>query len=126
MLVIDAAVRGGSRAAASFSDGGCGDPSVMKGMKSGMKKNSFDNAEQWNAYSEQERKKHERKEKWNKRKNSFWKAFLFTKDGKPKSGFLVYTFCLSLVFLALYIISFAYVLTPLEAALTTLPTNASN
>ncbi|MCD8078486.1 MAG: hypothetical protein LUE63_08980 [Lachnospiraceae bacterium] len=91
-----------------------------------MKKNSFDNAEQWNTYSEKERRKHERKEKWQKRKNSFWKAFLFTKDGKPKSGLLVYTFCLSLGFLALYIISFAYVLTPLESVLTMLPTVLAN
>lgn len=36
--------------------------------------------------------------------------FLFTKDGRPKSGFMIYTFSLSLVFLALYIISFLGVL----------------
>ena len=51
--------------------------------------------------AERERAKKERKEKWAKREKSFWKAFLFTEDGKPKSGFLVYTFCLSLVFVLL-------------------------
>lgn len=51
--------------------------------------------------AERERAKKERKEKWAEREKSFWKAFLFTEDGKPKSGFLVYTFCLSLVFVLL-------------------------
>lgn len=56
--------------------------------------------------AERERQKQERKEKWAKREKSFWKAFLFTEDGKPKSGLMVYTFCLSLVYVLLYIAAF--------------------
>lgn len=56
--------------------------------------------------AERDRKRRERKEKWAKREKSFWKAFLFTEDGKPKSGLMVYTFCLSLVFVPLYIAAF--------------------
>lgn len=56
--------------------------------------------------AERERAKKERKEKWAKREKSFWKAFLFTEDGKPKSGLMVYTFCLSLVYVLLYIAAF--------------------
>lgn len=56
--------------------------------------------------AERERQKNERKEKWAKREKSFWKAFLFTEDGKPKSGLMVYTFCLSLVYVLLYIAAF--------------------
>ena len=43
---------------------------------------------------------------WNdkvtKAANSFWSAFQMTENGKPKSGLLVYTFCLSFVMLAVY------------------------
>lgn len=56
--------------------------------------------------AERERAKKERKEKWAKREKSFWKAFLFTEDGKPKSGFMVYTVCLSLVYVLLMIGAF--------------------
>ena len=56
--------------------------------------------------AERERAKKERKEKWAKREKSFWKAFLFTEDGKPKSGFMVYTVCLSLVYVLLLIGAF--------------------
>ena len=33
--------------------------------------------------AERERRAKERKEKWARREKSFWKAFLFTEDGKP-------------------------------------------
>ena len=68
--------------------------------------------------AERERRKKERKEKWAKREKSFWKAFLFTEDGKPKSGLMVYTFCLSIVFVLLYIGAFNLIinwLSPLTA-----------
>ena len=58
--------------------------------------------------AEREKRKKERKEKWARREKSFWKAFLFTEDGKPKSGLMVYTFCLSLVFVLLYIAAFNF------------------
>lgn len=57
--------------------------------------------------AEKEARKKQRKEKWAKREKSFWKAFLFTKDGKPKSGLLIYTFCLSFLFIGLYILMFS-------------------
>ncbi len=59
-----------------------------------------------------------RKEKRAAREKKFWRAFLFTEDGKPKSGLGVYTFCMSFVFLALYIVSFMLLLDPLEPLLT--------
>ena len=41
-------------------------------------------------------------EKVTKAADSFWSAFQMTENGKPKSGLLVYTFCLSFVMLAVY------------------------
>lgn len=68
---------------------------------------------------DKQRSRAARKEKWEKREKSFWKAFLFTENGKPKSGLILYTFCLSLVFLLLYLAIFSLVLEylgkPLEA-----------
>ena len=69
--------------------------------------------------AEREQQKRARKEKWAKREKSFWKAFLFTEDGKPKSGLMTYTFCLSLVYVVLYIAAFNFAiewLTPVTAA----------
>lgn len=69
--------------------------------------------------AERERRRKERKEKWAKREKSFWKAFLFTEDGKPKSGFMVYTVCLSLVYVLLFIALFYFSiewLTPVTAS----------
>ena len=57
---------------------------------------------------EKERRRKERKEKWAKAEKSFWKSFLMTEDGKPKSGLLIYTFCLSFLFVGLYILTFFY------------------
>ena len=76
--------------------------------------------------AERERRRSERKEKWAKREKSFWKAFLFTEDGKPKSGLMVYTFCLSLVYVLLYIAAFNFSiewLTPLTASWPVLAAN---
>ncbi len=56
---------------------------------------------------EREQRRQERRKKWDERSKRFWKTFLFTENGKPKSGFLIYTFCLSLVFIALQILSFS-------------------
>lgn len=68
---------------------------------------------------DKQRSRAARKEKWEKREKSFWKAFLFTEDGKPKSGLILYTFCLSLALLVLYLVIFSLVLEllgkPLEA-----------
>ena len=40
------------------------------------------------------------------RADRFWGAFLFTENGKPKSSLLVYTFCLSFVFAAVYVVCY--------------------
>ena len=53
-------------------------------------------------------KQEERKKKWDERGQKFWSAFLFTENGKPKSGFIIYTFCLAIVFFALYFAGFYF------------------
>lgn len=70
--------------------------------------------------AERERQKEARKKKWAEREKNFWKAFLFTENGKPKSGLMVYTFCLSFVLLGVYLIAFFFAieeLTPLTEGL---------
>ena len=47
-------------------------------------------------------KKENTESKWDRRAKKFWMAFLFTKDGKPKSGYGVYTFFLSLLMVFIY------------------------
>lgn len=76
--------------------------------------------------AERERQKKERKEKWAKREKSFWKAFLFTEDGKPKSGLMVYTFCLSIVFVLLYIGAFNLIINWLSPVTAEWPVFAGN
>lgn len=69
--------------------------------------------------AEKQRRGQERKEKWARREKKFWRTFLFTEDGKPKSGLGIYTFSLSFVFLAVYVAAFYLVtegLTPLMEA----------
>ena len=70
---------------------------------------------------DKQRSRAKRKEKWEKREKSFWKAFLFTENGKPKSGLILYTFCLSFVFLGLYIIAFWLAIEELTQPLSALP-----
>lgn len=62
-----------------------------------------------------------RKEKMQKLEKSFWRSFLLTEDGKPKSGLLIYTFCLSFVFLGIYIVAFWMVIEELSDPLASLP-----
>lgn len=57
---------------------------------------------------EQDKARRERQKRRDDRSKRFWSTFLFTENGKPKSGFLVYTFCLSIVFIALYLLAFSY------------------
>ena len=76
--------------------------------------------------AERERRKKERKEKWAKREKSVWKAFLFTEDGKPKSGLMVYTFCLSIVFVLLYIGAFNLIINWLSPVTAEWPVFAGN
>lgn len=62
-----------------------------------------------------------RKEKLQKLEKSFWRSFLLTEDGKPKSGLLIYTFCLSFVFLGIYILAFWMVIEELSDPLASFP-----
>ena len=62
-----------------------------------------------------------RKEKLQKLEKSFWRSFLLTEDGKPKSGLLIYIFCLSFVFLGIYIVAFWMVIEELSDPLASLP-----
>lgn len=75
---------------------------------------------------EKERRRKERKEKWAKREKSFWKAFLFTEEGKPKSGLAIYTFFLSVGMLVVYLLAFNYVIEGLTPVMSDLPVLLSN
>lgn len=66
-----------------------------------------------------EEKQKARRKKWDERGKRFWSTFLFTENGKPKSGLMVYTFSLSIVFIALYLVAFQFIpelLAPLTAS----------
>ena len=63
---------------------------------------------------EKEKRQEERKKKWDERGKKFWSTFLFTENGKPKSGFLIYTFCLGIAFFAIYYASFYFLVDLLE------------
>ena len=76
--------------------------------------------------AERERDRQARKEKWDKREKKFWRTFLFTEEGKPKSGFGIYTFCLSFVFLAFYVLGFHLVTEYLTGPMAGWPVKLSN
>lgn len=50
----------------------------------------------------------ERNRVWKERGDRFWGAFLFTKDGKVKSTLLLYSFCLCVVFAAVYAAAYVF------------------
>lgn len=76
----------------------------------------------WNLEDAQrEQKRAERKAKWEKRERKFWRAFLFTEDGKPKSGLGIYTFFLSVGLVFLYLLAFDRAIEWLTPALESLP-----
>ena len=56
----------------------------------------------------------------------FWEAFLFTENGKPKSSLIIYTFSLSLVFTAMYILCYEVSIRLLTGLLASLPAFFSN
>ncbi len=77
---------------------------------------SQDNFDRQIRDAERDRDRQARREKWAKREKKFFRTFLFTEDGKPKSSFGIYTFCLSFVFLAADMVIYGLVidaLTPL-------------
>ncbi|MDL2317760.1 hypothetical protein LJC74_01520 [Eubacteriales bacterium OttesenSCG-928-A19] len=49
------------------------------------------------------------------RKRTFWDAFTLVENGRLKSTFLLYSFALAFVFLAVYILAFWLLLGPLDA-----------
>ena len=65
-------------------------------------------------------------EQWNqkvtKAADSFWSAFQITENGKVKSTLLLYSFCLCWVYIAVYVIAFAFLLDPLDALVSGAPT----
>ena len=75
---------------------------------------------------EQERRRKERQQKSEERSRKFWSTFLFTENGRPKSGFLVYTFCLAIVFFALHYLSFALIVDWLHPVTDGLPVTLGN
>ena len=76
--------------------------------------------------TEKEQRRTERRKKWDDRAKRFWKSLLFTENGKPKSGFLIYTFCLSIVFLLLYNAAFGIVVDVLAPVTQTWPVFLGN
>lgn len=75
---------------------------------------------------EKEQRKTARKKKWDEREKKFWKTFLFTENGKPKSGLMVYTFCLSFVLLGVYIAAFFFAIEALTSLTAGLPVFLGN
>ena len=64
----------------------------------------------------------ERNRVWKERGDRFWGAFLFTKDGKVKSTLLVYSFCLSMVFVVIYAAAYVSLINLLHPMLEGAPT----
>ena len=68
----------------------------------------------------------EREERNRRRADRFWEAFLFTENGKPKSSLIIYTFSLSLVFTAVYILCYELSIRLFTGLLSSLPAFFSN
>ena len=69
----------------------------------------------------------EREERSRRRADSFWESFLFTeKNGKPKSSLIIYTFSLSVVFAAVYVLCYEGAIRLLTGPLSSLPSFFSN
>ena len=60
------------------------------------------------------------------RADRFWSAFRFTENGKPKSSLILYTFCLSVAFAAVYALCYEAAIHWLTAPLGQLPARLSN
>ena len=68
----------------------------------------------------------EKRQKRQERADSFWSAFQFTENGKPKSSLIVYTFSLSILFAAVYFACYEGSIRLLTGPLSALPAWASN
>jgi hypothetical protein len=54
---------------------------------------------------------------WRKKLDRFWAGLFLTAEGRPKSAKLLYSFCLSLVFMVVYGLCYWFLVDPLEHAL---------
>ena len=68
----------------------------------------------------------EKEERRAKRADSFWEAFRFTENGKPKSSLILYTFSLSILFVLVYMACYEGAIRLLTEPLSALPAWASN
>ena len=68
----------------------------------------------------------EKQAKRQERTDSFWSAFQFTENGKPKSSLIVYTFSLSILFAAAYFLCYEGAIRLLTGPLSSLPAWAGN
>ena len=68
----------------------------------------------------------EKQERRRQRADSFWGAFQFTENGKPKSSLIVYTFSLSILFAAVYFLCYEAAIRLLTGPLSVLPAWGSN
>ena len=68
----------------------------------------------------------ERQSRVESRADRFWSAFRFTENGRPKSGFGVYTFSLSLAFAAVYFLCYEGAIRLLSEPLSALPAWQAN
>lgn len=66
-------------------------------------------------------KKQDRSRERGQKADRFWRAFLLTENGKVKSTLLLNSFCLSFVFLAVYVASFAFLVDLLHPLVAGLP-----
>ena len=73
-----------------------------------------------------EKEKREKQERRGKRAESFWRAFQFTENGKPKSSLIVYTFSLSVLFAAVYCLCYEGTIRLMTGPLSALPAWGSN
>lgn len=67
-------------------------------------------------------KKEEKKRSREQTSNRFWRAFLFTENGKVKSTLMLNSFCMCVVFLVVYAAAFGLLLDPLHALVGSAPT----
>lgn len=58
----------------------------------------------------------EKQGSFRKKLDRFWAALFLTPEGKPKSAVLLYSFCLSLVYLAVYGIAYYFLIDLIETA----------
>lgn len=69
----------------------------------------------------QQLKREERSRERGKKADRFWRAFLMTENGKVKSTLLLNSFCMSVVFFAIYVATFGFLVDPIHSLVSGLP-----